>query len=113
MQRWQFERITTSTRDGNYRIKNVGTGKYMTVTSTTSNTAISTATGSTSSTGQRWNLKEIGLETLGNGSFGIQNNASGKFVDDYSYSYGNPAIQTAQPAPNWYVGQAWKLKLIP
>ena len=113
LQRWKFERYTTTTRDGNYRIKNVYTGKYMTVTSTSSGTTISTATGSTSSTGQRWNLKEISLSTLGNGSFGIQNNASLKFIDDAQMSYGNTALQTTQPAPNWYTGQAWKLKLMP
>ena len=112
-QRWYFERYSTTTRDGLYRIKNKYTGKYLTVTSTSAGTKIGMATSSTSSTGQRWNLKEILLETLGNGSFGIQNNASGRYIDDYSYSSGNSPIQTDKPTSGsgWYVGQAWKLKL--
>jgi hypothetical protein len=106
-----FERMSTSSKEGTYRLKNVGTGKYMTITSTSSGTNISTATGSTSSTGQRWNLTEIKLTTLGNGSFGIQNSASGRYIDDYGYSYGNSPIQTSRPdSTNWYVGQAWKIK---
>ena len=110
-QRWMFERFSTGTKEGQYRIKNVYTGKYMTVTSTSEGTTISTATGSTSSTGQRWNLTEILLATLGNGSFGIQNNASARYIDDRSYSNGNVPVQIARPGSNWYVGQAWKLTL--
>jgi hypothetical protein len=112
-QRWSLERMSTSTKEGQYRIKNVYTGKYMTVTSTSSGTSISVATGSTTSTGQRWNLTEIGLATLGNGSFGIENNASGRYIDDNNYSAGNAAIQTSRPSStDWYVGQAWKLNLV-
>jgi hypothetical protein len=114
-QRWKFERYSTSTSEGRYRIKNVYTGKYLQVATTTS--SLSAASSSTS-TGQQWNLKEIKLGVLANGSFGIQNYGSGKYIDDGTYSNGSSPTQTTKPtsgcaeAPDcWYVGQAWKLKL--
>jgi hypothetical protein len=111
-QKWKFERISTSTKEGHYRIKNVSTGRYISIASTSENAALTHVSSSTSSTAQRWSLIEIGLDTLGNGSFGIQNAASGRVIDDKQQSYGATCVQASRPdSSNWYTGQAWKLAL--
>jgi len=79
----KFERVSTATSQGQYKIKGAYSGKYLSVDSSGQ---LVWAASSTSTT-QRWNLVEIGLSTLGNGSFGIQNVYYGKYIDDLGLAY--------------------------
>jgi hypothetical protein len=107
-QKFYFERVSTSSAAGAYRMKSAVSGKYISVSggSTAVGAGIIQETSSTSSA-QRWNLREIKQ-----GSYVLENQRSGLWIDDRNAPLGTQTVQTGGGS---YYGatQMWKLTLEP
>jgi hypothetical protein len=108
-QKFYFERVSSGSHDGAYRIKSALSGKYISISgsSTAVGAGLIQETSSTSGTQQRWNLREIV-----HGSYVVENQRSGLWIDDRNAPLGTQVCQTGGGSA-YGATQEWKLTLEP